>query len=196
MNLSEKYNQYIKDNIDLIDLNKWQEFFENAPHGIGEILLNAGIDFLSEVSNINTRMFTGSDIKIFEIPSNIVIIGDFAFEDCSQLEEIHIPDNVHTLGTGAFSYCGNLVTVIVGKGIRKISQGTFRQCRYLYDITLPNTITQIEEDAFSNCYNLHEIIFQGTKKEWEAIQKDVDWDQYTGEYEIKCSDGNIVKKKK
>ena len=35
-----------------------------------------------------------------------------------------------------------------------------------------NAIKKIESSAFSNCYNLRSIVFNGTRGEWDAIEKD------------------------
>ena len=47
--------------------------------------------------------------------------------------------------------------------------------------------------VFADCTSLKEIHFNGTKEEWNKIEKDKYWDKNTGEYTIYCSDGNIKK---
>ena len=55
MNKTQK--EYIEQNIDLIESNDWHKFFNYAPGGIAEVLLSAGIDFLTHMSLITPRVF-------------------------------------------------------------------------------------------------------------------------------------------
>ncbi len=59
-------------------------------------------------------------------------------------------------------------------------------------IYIPNSVTSIGEGAFCNCSIVY-IVYEGTKSEWEAIQKGEDWDANTPTYTIHCTDGDIVK---
>ena len=44
--------EYIENNIELIDQNNWEEFFKDAPKGIGGFLYDADMPFLNELSYI------------------------------------------------------------------------------------------------------------------------------------------------
>ena len=81
-----------------------------------------------------------------------------------------MPDKVTSIDMGAFAFCSNLT-----------------------DITIPNSLTFISMRAFSNCTRLSNITFQGTKAEWNAIEKGSDWNENTGNYTIHCTDGDIAK---
>ena len=77
--------------------------------------------------------------------------------------------------------------------VDRIISGGFSGLTKLSKITVPNTIKTIENAAFYNCAALTEIIFEGTVEEWNAIDKQTDWDKNTGEYIVRCTDGNINK---
>ena len=60
-------------------------------------------------------------------------------------------------------------------------------------ITIPNSVKSIGDHAFYNCSKLKSIIFEGTKAQWNAIEKGEDWDANTGNYTVHCTDGDIAK---
>ena len=94
----------------------------------------------------------------------------YAFEGCSSLPSITIPDGVTSIGDSAFYNCSSLTSVTIGDGV-----------------------TSIGDYAFEHCSKLTSIIFSGTKAQWNAISKGNYWNEYTGNYTIHCTDGDIVK---
>lgn len=60
-------------------------------------------------------------------------------------------------------------------------------------ITIPSSLLRIDEYAFAYCTSLEEINYDGTCEQWAAIEKASDWDSETGEYVVRCSDGDIAK---
>ena len=55
------------------------------------------------------------------------------------------------------------------------------------------SVTRIEYSAFDGCTDLTEIIYQGSKVQWNAIINYNRWNASTGNYTIKCTDGDIAK---
>lgn len=74
-----------------------------------------------------------------------------------------------------------------------IGEKAFSCCRNLTSIDIPNSVTNIGQNAFEKCHRLTSINFQGTKAEWDAIEKDENWDSDTGSYTVHCTDGDIPK---
>ena len=93
----------------------------------------------------------------------------------------------------AFYYCNRLTSVTIPDNVTSIGDGAFYRCRGLTSITIPNSVTSIGDSAFYGCKKLKEIHYNGTKAEWEAIEKDTDWDRGTGKYTIYCTNGSINK---
>ncbi len=54
-------------------------------------------------------------------------------------------------------------------------------------------MTSIEDYAFSGCSGLTSITFNGTKAQWNAVSKGIDWDYGTGKYTVTCTDGKLDK---
>ena len=120
-------------------------------------------------------------------------IGSWAFFGCNGLTSITIPDSVTSIGRETFAGCSRLTSVTIGNGVVSIGVAAFYVCSGLTSITIPDCVTSIGEIAFYYCTNLTTINFQGTKVQWQAIVKSINWDADTGEYTVICTDGTISK---
>ena len=78
----------------------------------------------------------GKEDTSFEIPNNVISIGDYAFYKCSTLTSITIPDSVTSIGEDAFSDCSSLTSVTLGNSVTSIGDGAFHCCYGLTSITV------------------------------------------------------------
>ena len=141
------------------------------------------------VTRIGFHAFGMSKIKNITIPDSVTYIDNQAFSNCSNLESARIPGSVTTLYGRIFLGCSNLKTVIIDEGVEYICSEMFRSCPKLESISIPSSVTEIGEYAFYDCEKLSRINFDGTKEEWLTIKKYSNWDSYSGEYMIYCTDG-------
>ena len=89
------------------------------------------------------------------IPSDIKIIGDWAFYDCSGLTgELNLGGctSLTSIGSYAFSYCDGLTS-----------------------LTLPSSLQNIGKYAFSICNNIEMLEYQGTLEQYLSIDMDTNW---------------------
>ena len=86
------------------------------------------------------------NLESINIPDDVTIIADFAFEFCSSLESITIPDNVSSIKYAAFAYCSNLKSVTIGAGV-----------------------TSVARDVFYDCGNIEDVYYTGTAEQWAKI---------------------------
>lgn len=85
-----------------------------------------------------------------------------------------------------------------GKPVTEIGDYAFEEGAFLFvrliKITIPESVKKIGSNAFWGCIDLSDIIFNGTKTQWEAIEKGDTW--YSGSESdfliIRCTDGNII----
>ena len=84
-------------------------------------------------------------------------IGEWAFENCTELTNVKIPDSVINIGSGAFQYC-NFTSVAIPDSVANIGGNAFYDCANLKSITIPNGVTSIEDSTFYGCTNLTSII--------------------------------------
>ncbi len=125
------------------------------------------------------------------LPDSLRIIGECAFLDCQSLESIDIPESVTDIGTFAFGYCKSLTEIVIPNSVKTIYNHTFSDCSSLVSITMSNSVKDIEYCAFYNCFLLENIYFDGTLKEWRAINKAYGWNDYCRRFTINCTDGVI-----
>ena len=129
----------------------------------------------------------------FEIPDNVIKIGDGAFKNCTYLDDITIPDSVTSIGRYAFYECTSLqkvvlsnfllqssleycfegctelVSIEIPEGVTKLTH-TFSGCSKLASISLPLSLKRIDSATFNGCFNLKTITYAGTKDQWANIE--------------------------
>ena len=90
----------------------------------------------STTAYINESAFEKSySLKKVNFPENIMSIGNYAFRDCTVIEEVFIPDGASAICSNAFSGCSSIKKVI-----------------------LPESLIILGGKAFKNCVNLEEVI--------------------------------------
>ena len=146
------------------------------------------------VTSIGNSAFSGCrSLSSINIPDSVTSIGDWAFNRCSLLTSISIPDSVTSIDDFAFWGCSSLTSVNIPDSVASIGKAAFSGCSSLSSINMPDGVTSIGDSAFSGCSSLTSIIFQGTKEQWEAIEKGTEWNVGTGSYKVTCTDGTLDK---
>ena len=112
-----------------------------------------------QVKDIPRRTFDGcknlAEVQFDE--GALQVIGNYAFRDCTTLQQVTIPPFVTELGLGAFWGCVNLTDVQLKKGLQIIGGHAFRGCKALQQVTIPPSVTKLYACAFQGCRNLAEV---------------------------------------
>ncbi len=124
-----------------------------------------------------------------------------AFKSCYSLRNVTIGGLITAIPNQAFAYCSALSYVSISDNVEIISYAAFSGCVALESVRIGSGIKEIYLEAFNNCTKLINITYNGTKAEWNAVQKNVgiqgtyimNWDTDTGKYTIHCTDGDIAK---
>ena len=212
--MTEEQKRYIEDNIDLIDEKRWEEFFQHAPSGLGDVLIQAGIDFMLPLKRVPSRSFSKSNVthvnipegveiidniafteaanlKSVTIPNSVIKIGEDSFSHCHSLESVELPNSVVEVGERAFVYCQNLTSVVLSQNLTCISKGTFFNCSKLKHVNIPVTVKSIESDSFCFIEQI-EINYGGTIQEWKNLVSRIpQFIFYNTKYICKCTDGVV-----
>lgn len=94
-----------------------------------------------------------SNITSVALPQNLKCIGENAFSGC-QMASITILEKVDTIGASAFKDCTQLTKVVLSKGnLKCIGDEAFSQCP-LTDIEIPDGVKKIGKLAFGGCKKL------------------------------------------
>ena len=113
------------------------------------------------------------------------------------LETVEIPATykgkaVTQILKGAFQNATNLKNIVIPDSMTSIGDSAFYGCSSLTSVAIPNGVTSIGSSAFRGCSSLTDINFNGTKAEWNTIEKWSIFGYETGNYTIYCTDGNIT----
>lgn len=109
---------------------------------------------------INSYEFANLDFFRIDIPNNITIIGEGAFESCLNLHEVKMSDNLEKIGAEAFQECYELTEITIPKNVTDISKGTFRYSG-LTKVNIEGKLNTIGEYAFDGCDGIKEIVIPG-----------------------------------
>ena len=126
------------------------------------------------------------------IANSVISLGTAVFNGCTSLTSVTIPNSVTSLGNNTFINCTNLTNVIISNSITNTGIRIFSGCTSLINITIPNSVTNIGFRAFEDCTSLISITYQGTKNEWNNINKSSFWDSDSAITTIHCTDGDIT----
>jgi hypothetical protein len=85
----------------------------------------------------------------FAVGSQLETIGDYAFNECGNLESIDIPASVTSIGEVAFRCCYALTSINIPENVTSIEGYTFYACENLISITIPG-VKEIKTFALSS----------------------------------------------
>lgn len=132
----------------------------NGVTGLSGNLISAITISNTQVTEIGDFAFTGSDVgKQFNMPSTLKIIGESAFQACSNLNFFTIPDSVTSVGESCFASSG-ISLVTIGSGVTELPDSLFFNCQNLQSndarkIEIPSQIKRIGTRCFGACTNEH-----------------------------------------
>lgn len=85
-------------------------------------------------------------------------VEDYAFYNTRNLLEVTFDGtSVESVGNYAFADCYDLEELILPEGLTSIGDYAFNYCQSLHTVWLPSTLKTIGADAFNNCENLFEV---------------------------------------
>lgn len=107
------------------------------------LVLPASIENIADFAITNNPFLT----KI--ILADVKTIGNFAFNNCTNLREISIPKSVLKIGNGAFFCCSSLNKIEI-KGTPEISKTAFKECPSVQKIVLYKNLNLKNLLSFEN----------------------------------------------
>lgn len=148
----------------------------------------------SGVTSIGDNAFCINKFSTIELPDTLETIGEYAFQNASNLKEIRIPDSVvqigqavflgctslkkvtisnklKTLPASMFSGCTKLSEITIPEGAVAISVRAFNGCTLLSKVNLPSSLREIRSFAFDGCYSISDVYYAGTQSARESNLK-------------------------
>ena len=88
-----------------------------------------------------------------------VSFGSQCFQSCTSLQAVALPANTTALGNYAFADCVELEDIDLGASLGEIPGNCFADCTSLVEITVPDSVTATGNGSFSGCTSLTSIHF-------------------------------------
>lgn len=120
-------------------------------------LLSGALIIPNDVTEIGGSAFYGTNITSLQLPHNIKVLGDGAFQGCSSLTgTLSLPESLESIGNGCFSDCSMLSgNLSLPSKLKEISFGCFRGCSgFTGDLIIPESVEKIGYYAFEFCNGL------------------------------------------
>lgn len=91
--------------------------------------------------------------------SHLAEIGDYAFQECVNLESCALPPTVTSIGTGAFIKDVKLADVVLPAGLESLGASAFEGCGSITSVKIGSKLTEILNDTFYDCKKLAKVEF-------------------------------------
>ena len=158
----------------------------------------ASVTIPDSVTSIGYNVFSGCDNLQYNVYGNALYLGNdenpyvVLIEAKNKLiTSVDIYDATKIIYQSAFEDCDALTSVTIGNGVTSIGDYAFRGCDSLTSVTIPDSVTSIGYQAFAYCDSLTSVTFDGTVGQWNAVDKDSDWNYKCPFTEVVCSDGVV-----
>jgi len=129
------------------------------------------------VTSIGKYAFSKLGVAFVRMGNTVTNIGNYAFYDCDNLQEVTISEGATNIGRYAFSSCALLPAVLIPDSVTTIGAGAFAYCTNLTAVAIPKSVTDIGEDAFIDCSSLNSVSITDIAA-WCAINFESSWSPY------------------
>lgn len=142
-----------------------------------EFFIPQNLTEITVLGEIKPYAFSGcTPLKAITI-CNSVAIGEKAFENCSNLENVYAEQSFFThIYEKAFFACRKLSNIYLPLTLKAIADGAFRGCDSLIEIKLNKSLSSIGQHVFGPVYTNESlpsltILYEGSEEEWSNISK-------------------------
>ena len=112
-----------------------------------------GVD-INTIGNYAFQEIT--NIKTVTIAEGIITIGYYVFKNCTGLTAIQFPSSLTSIGYSSFQETG-LTELVLPEGLTRIGWDVFAYCSNLTRIQFPSSLADIGRTAFAYCTKLTEV---------------------------------------
>lgn len=140
--ISDDIIQFADANVKAICVSNWDT------NGDGELSKTeaAAVTDLGEVFKGNTEITRFNELVNF---TGLSAIGDYAFSNCNNLQEVTMPQTITRIGHDAFNSCKKMVLADIPLGVTEINYQAFYGCSSLTSFVIPDGVTFITYNAFT-----------------------------------------------
>ena len=150
--------QFLKSNRDKVNNKDFKFLYDELKYisapaikEMTEMFLTLGIDPAEYLEIIPQQYLANSESEYTQCfcpdTTKLNIISNYAFLNCTGIEEALLPEGLQYIGINSFHGCKNLTT-----------------------LDLPKSLIKIDKYAFMNCEKLRNVRFNGTIEEWNGVK--------------------------
>lgn len=128
-----------------------------------EIIIPSNIDGY-KVTKIGDHAFdenrnstNGKILTNIKIEEGITEIGDFAFVDCNNLENVILPESLKEIGWQCFEECNKLKKINIPSKITTLRPYTFQNTAFK-EFVIPENINKLDSCVFRLCIKLKKVV--------------------------------------
>ena len=99
---------------------------------------------------IGTDSFKGSGLRTIIFPNTLYWIGDGAFAECQELDNIILPKNIDRISARMFKGCRNIRKFEMSESVTEIGEQAFYRCKSMDMIYIPDSVAMIGDNAFAD----------------------------------------------
>ena len=138
-------------------LNIYQTAFELNYTGTNKVIPNLNDDSVPFGQGVDyiTNEFSNGTGKIY-LSSSPTRFGAGLFAGNSYLTGIDIPSTVIEIGNYTFNNVSGLSSIVLPANLQTLGDGCFYNCRFT-SVTIPSNVQSIRQFAFWECYNLQTV---------------------------------------
>lgn len=89
--------------------------------------------------------------------SNITFIDQYAFNNCTSLEEIKLPASLVSIGKAAFRNCAAVKEFTLPQELKTVSEYAFTGCTGISSLVIPESVTSMGRMMLKDCYALETL---------------------------------------
>jgi len=131
---------------------------------------------IGSVPSLGYKTFSGKTYLVSAVigtDEGSISIGSYAFQDCSNLENLVLKGNITSIGDGAFAGCKKVTSFVFPGNIKSIGSYLFTgsDCQYygececgLTSLTIEYGVEEIQDYAFYGCKGINSIVLPNSIK--------------------------------
>lgn len=101
--------------------------------------------------------FADRGITGISFPESLVTVGEYAFQNCTDLVSVTFSYGLRTISPYAFYKCTSLQQAVLPESLRSIGYRAFESCTALQTVTVPAGVASMGDNIFYGCSALREM---------------------------------------
>ena len=159
----------------------------------GRVVYLQANDISEDWSSISKCYFYDYGTTEVSLPTDIANTDGFEYYEAYGYPPSEVSEEPVFFGWRICGYHGNdrdltIPAEFLGDPVVEIYYGAFENRTDLTSVTIPTSVTSIDYDAFEGCTALTTIYYEGTRAEWDAVDRAWGWIDDESAVRIVCDD--------